>query len=420
MYNCIEFVCFFGRCGQLGHPSTPTLRFHRSCTYYDQLVVCGWCCESFVQMVQDFVDGLNCVLPTAEGLDILLEMCQHAQNVAGIMEFAEELLPLLVLVERVLLERRVDCLPSIISAQLAYVLTAYISHNYYYFLYSPNAPKIVEGLVGLCSRKIEANCELIRRVVPPWKPTTHSGNDKNSCGGQRFAYNASTFKELFDEPKRILSFTEYRRLHAIIDGTDDARYNFVAALAEKHLDWCGAIQALCCSSLQGGASAFPDLLLGINVEDSTCHYNIATFYMLLAGRSCFSMNALIFIFCDVIFCLGKLPDTDAEAGVCLALLILADIICQSDQPIILSTQYTGERINWSTSQADRWILTGGHLHDIGDEVSSLLVTICMIADFTKNKLRDRFSDEFVLIIFAGDVSYELIFSQNFLSFIQKR
>lgn len=29
-----------------------------------------------------------------------------------------------------------------------------------------------------------------------------------------------------------------------------------------------------------------------------------------------------------------MPDADAEAGVCLALLVLADIICQSDQPIV--------------------------------------------------------------------------------------
>lgn len=41
-------------------------------------------------MVQDFVDGHSCVLPTAEGLDIVLEMCELAQNIAGIMELAEE------------------------------------------------------------------------------------------------------------------------------------------------------------------------------------------------------------------------------------------------------------------------------------------------------------------------------------------
>lgn len=39
-----------------------------------------------------------------------------------------------------------------------------------------------------------------------------------------------------------------------------------AAQAEKYLDWCGALQALCCSSLQGGTSAFPDLLMEINVS----------------------------------------------------------------------------------------------------------------------------------------------------------
>lgn len=29
--------------------------------------------------------------------------------------------------------------------------------------------------------------------------------------------------------RRIFSFNEYRRLHAVIDGTDDARYSFVVS-----------------------------------------------------------------------------------------------------------------------------------------------------------------------------------------------
>lgn len=33
-------------------------------------------------------------------------------------------------------------------------------------------------------------------------------------------------------------------------------------------------------------------------------------------------------------CLGKGLDADAEAGACLALLVLCDIICQNDAPII--------------------------------------------------------------------------------------
>lgn len=61
--------------------------------------------------------------------------------------------------------------------------------------------------------------------------------------------------------------------------------------------------------------------------------------------------------------------------------------------VAVSSQYTGERINSNICKADRWILTEGHLHDVGDEVCALLVTICMIADYTKHKLRDRYSDE---------------------------
>lgn len=93
LFNFIFLQHFFSRMIPQSLPTNLLCRIvyvYRSCTYYDQLVICGWCCESFIQMVQDFVDGHSCVLPTAEGLDIVLEMCELAQNIAGIMEFAEE------------------------------------------------------------------------------------------------------------------------------------------------------------------------------------------------------------------------------------------------------------------------------------------------------------------------------------------
>lgn len=41
-------------------------------------------------MLVDFVEGHSTVLPAAEGFDLLLEMCENAKNICGIMEMAEE------------------------------------------------------------------------------------------------------------------------------------------------------------------------------------------------------------------------------------------------------------------------------------------------------------------------------------------
>ncbi|VDN57047.1 unnamed protein product [Dracunculus medinensis] len=424
----------------------------RSQTYYDQVVLCGWCCDNFISMITDFVHHQGTVLPTAEGLDILLDMMEQCKNIYGIMEFAEELLPLLVAVERVISERRVDCVPSIISTQLGYVLVGYISHNYYYFLLSENAPEIVNGLyqiiesqlkssdacltgwgrtiaifilnakrelieAALTNKKIEGKREVLLRILPPRKP---------SCISVNAIYHACLFKESLDKTKRIFSFNDYRRLNALFDGPD-ARYSFVisalraAKQCERDFDrlvelanicghvsaqtgisaeWCGAIQALCCSSVAGN-HGFADLLLAINVEDSSCHYSIATFYMLLASRSCFSMNALFHqllhtALSSLLKSDSSKADVDAEAGVCLALLVLAAIVCQSDEPIELPLGYNGkseEKKKYVSGNADRWVLSGGHLHDISDAIFDLLFTICLLADYTKNKLRDRIEEK---------------------------
>ncbi|VDM39691.1 unnamed protein product [Toxocara canis] len=427
------------------------LQKFKSQTYYDQVVLCGWCCDNFISMITEFVDGHSAVLPAAEGFDVLLSMMEHCKNISAIMELAEEVLSLLASVEQVLAERRVDCVPSIVSTHLGYVLVAYISHNYYYFLHSENAPEIVSGLYRLIEnqlkspescltgwgrsigifvlnakkqlieaelthKKMEGNRELLKRLLPPWKFSNALSSAK---------YNAHLFKEFLDESKRIFSFNDYRRLNALIND-EEARYSFVvsaltaarqcgsdydklvelanicghlSAQASISAEWCGALQALCCSSVAGN-HGFTDLFLVINVEDSKCHYSIAAFYMLLAARSCFSMNALFHqllqsALSSLLKSDSSKTDVDAEAGVCLALLVLANMVCQSDEPIVLSSMYTGEREprKCVSGMADKWALSAGHLHDIGEAIFELLFTICIIADYTKNKLRDRIEDK---------------------------
>ena len=41
-------------------------------------------------MISEFVEGRSTVLPTAEGLDVLLSMLEHCKYISGIMDFAEE------------------------------------------------------------------------------------------------------------------------------------------------------------------------------------------------------------------------------------------------------------------------------------------------------------------------------------------
>lgn len=51
-----------------------------------------------------------------------------------------------------------------------------------------------------------------------------------------------------------------------------------------------------------------------------------------------------------------------------------------------------EKKKYVSGNADRWVLSGGHLHDISDAIFDLLFTICLLADYTKNKLRDRIEE----------------------------
>lgn len=70
--------------------------------------------------------------------------------------------------------------------------------------------------------------------------------------------------------RRIFSFNEYRRLHAIIDGTDDARYSFVvgALLAAAR----GNATSSGSDNMASGTGA-TERLAGVNhfIENKMCY-----------------------------------------------------------------------------------------------------------------------------------------------------
>lgn len=65
-------------------------KIFRTQTYYDQLVICGWCAESFVEMINDFLQCSSLLLPTMESLDIICSMLEICQNYYGIITLTAE------------------------------------------------------------------------------------------------------------------------------------------------------------------------------------------------------------------------------------------------------------------------------------------------------------------------------------------
>ncbi|KHJ85989.1 transcription mediator subunit Med12, partial [Oesophagostomum dentatum] len=133
-----------------------TLKLFKSQTYYDQAVICGWCAESFSEMIHDFVQGNSLKMPTPEGLDILCGMFETAQNIFGIFEMCAAITPLLPYVEKVIRSLVADVIPGSMSGQLGYVFLAYMSRHWLYFLHSGIAPTITNQLYRVIEPMIRA------------------------------------------------------------------------------------------------------------------------------------------------------------------------------------------------------------------------------------------------------------------------
>ncbi|KHJ99255.1 transcription mediator subunit Med12, partial [Oesophagostomum dentatum] len=316
----------------------------RSQTYYDQMMICGWCAESFSDMIRDFIQGHSLQMPTSEGLDIICGMFESAQYIYGIFEFCEAVTPLLPCAEKVIRSLVADVIPGSMSGQLGYVFVAYICKHWHYFMHSDLAPTITNQLYELIERMIRAH----EYPMTSWGRTIaafvyhsksqlkksqlsdiklHGARDdfrnvfnhgsSSYNGGNR--YNALFFKDVFEKKLRFFSYHEYKkRLPSF--GQLYNRYSFVinSFIAAKNFmrdhdrlsdlatfcghisaqipaladEWVAAIKALCCTSVSQH-TGYGELLTHIDVNDCSTHYPIATFVMLLAGKYAFSVPRLI-------------------------------------------------------------------------------------------------------------------------------
>lgn len=105
----------------------------QSQTYYDQLIIVGWCAESFIDIIEEFLRCLrmqtsastNQILPpfpTYECLYILCEMMNSCMNIHSLVTFTAELLPFLVEIEEIFHRKNQDCyincIPGSLTAQV--------------------------------------------------------------------------------------------------------------------------------------------------------------------------------------------------------------------------------------------------------------------------------------------------------------
>ncbi|KAI1728879.1 eukaryotic mediator 12 subunit domain-containing protein [Ditylenchus destructor] len=366
----------------------------KSQTYYDQVVICGWCIDSFMEMFKDFFNCNALILPTSECLEILCSMMENCQNYQGIVTLTLELIPQLIYLERVLATFHSDCMPGTIASQLAYVLAGCLADHFHYFLYSKEASNIVNGLYRLIEKELRAVGYPITgwaRAIAAFIYHARSEllgaqlNDQPLLGSidefrkifpesgaalspDDLKYNNLLLTDFLKEPRRFYCYHSYK-LH--LPSIEDAhtRYSFVvnAFAAAKNCkndydrlaelsnicghvsvqkpmagEWCVAIQELCYSSVS--KSGYSHLIREINVNDLSIHYPLSTFVVLLASKYCFSMHALIMRLLNNILVpiiktenLSNNAIEGSEMGLCLAMEIIASIVCGTDTPFLLNT-----------------------------------------------------------------------------------
>jgi hypothetical protein len=172
------------------------------------------------------------------------------------------------------------------------------------------------------------------------------------------------------------------------------------------------VQELCYSSVSS-KSGYSHLIREINVDDaSSIHYPLATFVTLLASKYAFSAHALLLRIVNNVF--GPVIKSDngqlgsvsggggggpgnrsfdgSEMGLCLALRIVAALLCGTDQPFTLpdETRHPPERLMETgrrQSTADLRALRVTHLREMDVMIAPVLSAIAILMDQLKRKVR---------------------------------
>ncbi|KHJ80463.1 hypothetical protein OESDEN_19862 [Oesophagostomum dentatum] len=418
-----------------------TLKPFRSQTYYDQTVICDWCAESFSKMIHDFVQGNSLKMPTSEGLDILCGMFEMAQNIFGIFEMCATITALLPYVEKVVRSLAADVIPGSISGQLGYVFIAYMSRHWFYFLHSGIAPTIT----NLLYRVIEPMIRAYDYPMTSWGRTIaafvyHSkkqlkksklsniklyGARENfrsvfnhgscSCNG-REKYNSLFFKDVFEKKLRFFSYHEYKKRLPSLDQLHN-RYSFVinsfvaAKDCKRDYDrlsdlatFCGHISA----QIPSLGDDWVCLELSLSTDFSARAYCICLILCDVTGR--------VQIAAIKVLCLPESSETlgysellayvdvpsqtnvlvmggtryDCEPGAFLALLILAQISCATDEPFQMPEEYAGEAPSNKLlpRSANELILSMVHWCEMDKVLFPMLSSISILVDTLRERMKD--------------------------------
>ncbi|KAE9552033.1 hypothetical protein FO519_004758 [Halicephalobus sp. NKZ332] len=416
------------------------LQEFRSFTYYDQLVISGICSDGYCQLISGFPRTTN-IQPNMECLDMLVAMFEQCQAIGECMEYISEILPLILRCEDAMDEFRTDCIPGSFSSQQSFVMVGFLVDHYKYFLLHRKAVVISNGLYRLIEKEVKlkgypASC--FARTVAAFLTqarydlrfygrATSLAFSANVCKSllpepgmegdfTDATYNPELFKEMLNQPKRCISYHDYKIRLPSID-SNSSKYSFVInafrtarefkndyekiaeltnicghVSVQKNLatEWLTVIEALC--SPLSGKRNLPGFKQLEPVEDLKTHFFYSTFITLLASRFCFSSHALfVRLNSQAIVPYLKSPKTiqmvtENKAHLLLTLQIVANIVTSSDEPFQLSKDFyysDQERSYVLQRPSDLRCLRILHIRELDAMILPLLTNIFFISDMIK-------------------------------------
>ncbi|CAJ0583249.1 unnamed protein product, partial [Mesorhabditis spiculigera] len=424
-------------------------------TYHDQVLVAQMSAELFLDQLREFIRCDGGEIAIQEAVDVICSLFETSQYIFGILEFLLKMIPLLQQVEGVVYRSTVDVIPGAVSCQLANVCVGYLAKHWNYFIHCPEASQIINGLYFMIEREIRARDYPITGFARAIAVFIHHAAEQmmksemisleeysgrhadfghiffhgHGITSHSVRYDENFFSDLFamdnlyEQQFLFISYHEYKKRMHLFDNASN-RYSFVVNAIKtavelgmehtmlNHLacmcatftaqkpiladDWLAAARALCCSSASSH-HGYGDLLMSLDITNCSIHYPIATFFTLLAAKYAFSVPRLIAEMLHQVYPaalkkdLDRNRDHESEPGLCLALLLMAQLTCANDEPLKYSRHYNGDigndKLYKSSSETNYLHMI--HRTEMVTVLFPMLANICIMVDTLRGRLKDE-------------------------------
>ncbi|XP_041847052.1 mediator of RNA polymerase II transcription subunit 12 isoform X4 [Melanotaenia boesemani] len=398
-------------------------------SHFDQHQVTSQVSRNVLEQITSFALGMSYHLPLVQHIQFIFDLMEYSLNISGLIDFANQLLNELSLVEAELLLKSSSLVGSYTTSLCLCIVAVLRRYHSCLILNPEQTAQVFDGLrIVVKSGVNPADCSSAERCILAYLYDLYTSCNLKNKFGEIFSEFCSKVKNsiycnidpsdsnmlwdpafmmeaianpsavnfnhsmvgkiLNDSPANRYSFVCNVLMDVCVDHRDPERVNDIGILCAEltaycrslSAEWLGILKALCCSSNNGNCG-FNDLLCNVDVSDLSFHDSLATFVAILIARQCLLLEDLVRCVAIPSLLNAACSEQDSEPGARLTCRILLHLFKTPQRNPVPQDGVKSDKSSVGIrSSCDRHLLAASQNSIVVGAVFAVLKAVFMLGD----------------------------------------